>query len=224
MTMQNTHASGFAGAYFNDADGTRKGYMGWINTGASLFGPGSMQIGTLQGGTDAAYITMKSSTGNVGIGTASPDFKLEVNGDAGKPGGGFWSSSSDRRLKDVQGNFTRGLEALEALQPIYYNYKPDNSLGLPSGQQYVGVIAQEVQEMIPEAVETGRGDYLFVNNEAILWTMLNAIKELKAENDVLKAQNNAFEERFAQIEAALEKMSDDVLVELPSAKEGARLE
>ncbi|MCB0534684.1 MAG: tail fiber domain-containing protein, partial [Saprospiraceae bacterium] len=118
--------------------------------------------------------------GNVGINNKNPVFTLTVNGDAGKPGGGSWSNASDKRLKDIKGDFTRGLSALEQLQPIYYHYKKDNAVGLPSDPQYIGLIAQEVQKVIPEAVETDKGDYLFLNNDPIIWTMLNAIKELKA--------------------------------------------
>ncbi len=212
MTMQNTSMAGFSGIYFNGATGNRKGWVGWVNGNAGgIVGPQTMQIGAL--GDSTIYIAMKPTTGNVGIGTASPSYKLEVNGSAGKPGGGFWATASDRRLKDVQGNFQRGLEALDGLQPIYYNYKNGNALSLPSRPQHVGLIAQEAQKVIPEAVEKDEDGYLSIDNEAILWTMLNAIKELKAEKDALKAQNaqlakqnKAFEKRFAQIELALKKI------------------
>ncbi|MCB0534616.1 MAG: tail fiber domain-containing protein [Lewinellaceae bacterium] len=161
--------------------------------------------------------TMSIMGGTVGIGTVAPAFTLEVNGTAGKPGGGSWSNASDKRLKDINGDFTRGLAELEQLQPIYYHYKKDNAIGLPSDPQYIGLIAQEVQKVIPEAVETDKGDYLFLNNDPIIWTMLNAIKELKAENDALKAENGkltsqhgAFEKRIEAIEAALLKMQAGV--------------
>ena len=49
--------------------------------------------------TDTTAIMTFKGNGNVGIGDEDPDFLLEVNGTAGKPGGGSWSNSSDRRLK-----------------------------------------------------------------------------------------------------------------------------
>ena len=55
-------------------------------------------------------------------------------------------------------------------------------------------IAQDVQETFPEAV-TERNDYgmLSVNSEPITWAMVNAIKELSAENDKLKERLDALE-------------------------------
>ena len=131
---------------------------------------------------------VRGSDGYVGIGTTSPGFSLEVNGTAAKAGGGFWFATSDKRLKDIGSPFKRGLEALEKLKPVAFNYKKDNPLNLPSDRQHIGLIAQEVKKAIPEAVEKGKDGYLFLNNDAILWTMLNSIKELKAENEKLQKQ------------------------------------
>ncbi len=140
-----------------------------------------------------AWLTIKDG-GNVGIGTTSPNFVLHVNGSAGKPGGGSWSSASDRRLKDVQGYFTRGLAAVAQLTPVYYTYKNRNPINLPSDKEYVGLVAQEVAKVIPEAVGEYDSNYLSVNNDAIIWTMLNAIKELKAENEAMKARITQLED------------------------------
>ena len=80
------------------------------------------------------------------------------------------------------------LDAIEQLNPVYYNYKNDNPINLPSDEKYVGLIAQEVQKVIPEAVGNYQDDYLSVNNDPIIWTMLNAIKDLKAEIEELKSR------------------------------------
>jgi len=126
--------------------------------------------------------------GNVGIGTSSPDSKLTVNGTADKPGGGSWNTYSDIRLKNVQGDFTRGLDDLMKIDPVVYQYKPGNALDLPSDPMHIGLVAQDVQKAVPEAVTKNPDGYLEVNNDPIIWTMLNSIKQLKAENDVLKKE------------------------------------
>ena len=151
--------------------------------------------------------------GNVGIGTSSPGFKLHVNGSAGKPGGGSWSNASDKRLKDVRGSFSRGLEAVVRLNPVVYRYKKDNPLNLPSEREYIGLIAQEVEKVIPEAVEKDKGEYLHLNNDPIIWSMLNAIKELNKENVALKrelhqttAALSALQAKMAQFETSLQKL------------------
>jgi hypothetical protein len=123
------------------------------------------------------YPLILTASNRVGIGTAAPNQKLSVNGDASKTGGGSWQTFSDERLKHIKGNFTSGLKAVMQLQPLRYEYRKDNALGLDSGGEHVGFGAQAVEKVVPEAVTKTESGYLMVNNDPILWTMLNAIKE-----------------------------------------------
>ncbi len=137
----------------------------------------------------AATRLMINASGNVGIGTSAPDQKLSVSGDASKSvGGGSWQVFSDERLKNIKGGFNSGLKAVMQLQPIRYQYKQNNSLGLQSETENVGFGAQSLQKIIPEAVTKNSNGYLMVNNDPILWTMLNAIKEQQKEIVELKGQ------------------------------------
>jgi len=141
-------------------------------------------------------VTIQNSTGNVGIGTTSPgSYLLAVNGTAAKPGGGSWSTFSDERLKDVRANYEYGLSEISQLKPVRYRYQEGNALGLPSDQEFVGLVAQEVEKVIPDAVKKNDKGYLMVNNDPIIWAMLNAIKELKAENEELKKRIEALESK-----------------------------
>jgi hypothetical protein len=117
------------------------------------------------------------TSGKVGIGTLSPDQLLTVNGGASKPSGGSWATFSDERLKTIKGRFTSGLNEVMQLQPIRYEYRPDNAMGIKSSGEQIGFGAQAVQKVIPEAVTENDRGYLLVNNDPIMWTMLNAIKE-----------------------------------------------
>jgi FtsZ-binding cell division protein ZapB len=166
-------------------------------------------------------MVMNVTNGYVGIGTGTPDALLTVNGTADKPGGGSWNTFSDGRLKDVGAKFTHGLADLARIQPVHYHYKTDNPLNLPSQPEYVGVVAQQVQPAIPEAVQPNKDGYLTVNNDPIIWTMVNAIKELnqnladgsqnsevriqklETENAELKAHNEALSARLERIEKLL---------------------
>lgn len=129
-----------------------------------------------------------NTSGNVGIGTTAPTQTLSVNGTAGKPGGGTWDVFSDERLKNIKGNFNSGLKAVMQLQPLRYEYKADNPLGIKSEGEHVGFGAQSLQKIIPEAVTMNSEGYLMVKSDPILWTMLNAIKEQQKEISELKAQ------------------------------------
>lgn len=127
-------------------------------------------------------------SGSVGIGTTAPDQKLSVNGDASKVGGGSWQNFSDERLKNIKGQFNLGLNAIMKLQPLRYEYRADNALGLRSEGEHIGFGAQAVQKVIPEAVTKNSQGYMLVNNDPILWTMLNAIKEQQKEIEQLRSE------------------------------------
>lgn len=128
------------------------------------------------------------SNGRVGIGTATPDQLLSVAGDASKTTGGSWQTFSDVRLKDVSGPFKSGLNAVMRLQPLRYHFRPNNPVGITSNSEHIGLAAQNVQQVIPEAVTTNAQGFLMVNNDPIIWTMLNAIKEQQQEIQELKRE------------------------------------
>ena len=137
---------------------------------------------------NATTAVMTFTGGNVGIGTNAPTQKLSVNGSAGKSGGGTWDVFSDVRLKRIRGTYNSGLKAVMQLQPLRFEYKPDNALGLVSEGEHVGFSAQDVQKVIPEAVTTNSSGYLMVKSDPIIWTMLNAIKEQQKEIAELKRE------------------------------------
>jgi hypothetical protein len=144
-----------------------------------------------------------STTGYVGIGTNSPDNLLTVNGSADKPGGGSWGTFSDARLKTVGNNFRTGLPEVLKLNPIYYRYKEKNALGIADRDEHVGFVAQEVEKVIPEAVTKDSQGYRILNNDPILWAMLNAIKQqqglIQKQADEIKAQQGEVTKLQAQL-------------------------
>lgn len=176
MTIRNSGDSS-NGMSLSGGSGTLAGIINVLRSNGPLF--------FQQGGT--TKVTLDAS-GRLGIATSSPTDNLSVNGTASKPGGGSWLVFSDERLKNVQGRYNSGLSAVMQLQPIRYQYKPNNAAGLKSDEEYVGFGAQAVQKIIPEAVTRNANGYLQVNNDPILWTMLNAIKEQQKEIADLKEQ------------------------------------
>ena len=146
------------------------------------------EIQAARDGVATNTLVLNRQGGNVGIGTAAPTELLSVNGSASKPGGGTWSVFSDERLKNIKGPFSSGLKAVMQLQPLRYEYKPANALGIRMTGQQIGFSAQAVQQVIPEAVSQTENGYLMVNNDPIIWTMLNAIKEQQQEIEKLKQE------------------------------------
>ena len=132
-------------------------------------------------------VLTSTNGGRVGIGTNAPDQKLSVNGDASKTGGNTWLAFSDVRLKNIRGTFNTGLKAVMQLQPLRYEYRQNNAMGVTPNGEHIGFAAQAVQKVIPEAVTANSDGYLMVNGDPIIWTMLNAIKEQQQE--IVKLKN-----------------------------------
>jgi hypothetical protein len=169
------------GLALRNTNGTARQYFMYVtSTGNNL-----LNIYDATAAVDRLTLT---PAGLFGIGTTAPTDTLSVNGTASKPGGGSWSVFSDERLKNIKGRFNTGLNAVMQLQPIRYEYKPNNALGLKSEGEHVGFAAQSLKQIIPEAVSSTENGYLTVNNDPIIWTMLNAIKEQQKEIEQLKAE------------------------------------
>jgi hypothetical protein len=189
-----------------------------IGANAEATESNTMVLGGIDG-VNGQTVTVK-----VGIGTTTPDVLLSVNGNADKPGGGSWGTYSDGRLKTVHGSFNAGLSQILKIQPVRYRYKADNAMGIRDSDEHVGVVAQEVQRIIPEAVTENSKGYLLVNNDPILWSMLNAIKEqqgefqreqaqlatalrqIKQQQSLLRAQNTEMRKLEGQVVAARESL------------------
>lgn len=160
-----------------DLQTTGTGSLQWeiLDTGAlAAQGPHKLNIRNVNTGNDILTIL---ATGEIGIETTSPDNTLTVNGSADKPGGGSWGTFSDRRLKTIHGSYHAGLSQILQLNPVRYRYRQENPLGIRDNEEHVGLVAQEVQKVIPEAVTSNSQGYLLVNNDPIVWSMLNAIKQ-----------------------------------------------
>ncbi|MEN9558231.1 MAG: hypothetical protein RL141_600 [Candidatus Parcubacteria bacterium] len=115
-------------------------------------------------------------------------------------------SASDIRLKDVQGEYPYGLKEISALNPVYFNYKSSvpGRGSMDSETRHIGLIAQEVKKLIPEAVWTDEDGYYGVTREPINWAMINAVKELKTENDSLKSELSDLKTRLEKLEKAIQ--------------------
>jgi hypothetical protein len=143
-----------------------------------------------------------NASGRMGIGTFSPGGLLELGSDQGrKPSTSTWTITSDARVKNIEGQYSKGLNEIVQLNPIVYHYK--NALNKTFSadvlaQENVGLTAQEVQTVFPEAVGVDTDGTLNLNMHSIFIAQINAIKEL----------NEKVEEQQVQIELLLTKMNE----------------
>jgi len=91
-----------------------------------------------------------------------------------------YNTSSDARLKDVTGQ-ARGLDVINALNPVSYNWKAD-------GKADEGLIAQEVQEIVPNAVSQNAEEYYQMDYSKLVTPLIKAVQELSNEVNELKQQ------------------------------------
>jgi hypothetical protein len=96
-------------------------------------------------------------------------------------------STSDKQLKD---NITLIPNSLEKITKIGgYTFDWNNKQDIYEvGSHDIGVIAQELEEILPEVVITRDNGYKAVKYEKIIPLLIEAIKELKAEVDDLKSK------------------------------------
>ena len=133
-------------------------------------------------GADIVYFT---SSGDVGIGTTTPGgYKLYVVGNAWTTG--TWGSS-DARLKKNIDPLENTLERVARLNGVNFEWDIDQypDRGFEKGRQ-IGLVAQEVEAVIPELVRTDNDGYKSVSYEKLSAVLVEAVKELKAENEALK--------------------------------------
>ncbi|MCU0338949.1 MAG: tail fiber domain-containing protein [Spirosomaceae bacterium] len=114
---------------------------------------------------------------------------------------GAYNNVSDRRLKKDFKPLANSLSNLLKTSTYHYYWKTDSN----SKDLQTGVIAQELREIFPELVHEDDKGMLSVNYVGLIPHLIEAVKELKKENEYLKSQNEKYNERFERIEALLSK-------------------
>lgn len=122
---------------------------------------------------------------------------LGVGGAPSTTSGEIWAygdvvanKSSDKRLKKKIKNIPNALEKVSQINGVTFEWKKTNEkmkkeVHSHEGQD-VGVIAQEIEEVLPEIVATRDNGYKAVYYEKLVPLLIEAVKELKAEVDELK--------------------------------------
>jgi hypothetical protein len=150
-----------------------------------------------------------TTTIRVGIGTNSPAYLLHVNGVAAKPGGGSWAVASDRKLKEQIEPYNEGLSHILQIKPVWFRY--NGKAGLPTDRKFVGVIAQEMSKIAPHTVgefpyadSAGREEkYLDFDANAVIYMLVNAVKELNAKSETKDAQIAQLQQEIANLKKSV---------------------
>ncbi len=141
--------------------------------------------------------------------TATPLIWGDFNTNEVKINGGFKanasSMSSDQRWKKNIQPLESSLHKISNLQGVSYEWKTDEypDIGLTKGKQ-IGLVAQDVEKELPELVSEDKDGYKAVSYTKLTAVLVEAVKELKTENQsqkkLIEAQRDQFEKQQAEIE------------------------
>ena len=193
--------------YIYDTTVNDLNYLGLIIKADSLNNHCSIQSDK-QGLEIQTPLLLNPRGNNVGIGIFNPIETLHVGGNIVATGD-ITSSFSDNRLKTITTKITNAIDVIGHLNGYKYRLNDTaKQYGLKdNNKELIGLMAQEVQEVIPEIVSLAPFDidknkdgeivsksgnnYLSIQYDKIIPYLIEAIKELKAENEVIKRKLNS---------------------------------
>ena len=180
--------------------GTASGNGGF---GAQAFTTGSYNVSV--GFTTGASSGSVSNSVVISSGYAAVDKGTStayINGNTGGTYNGAntttFATTSDRRLKKNIVDNNVGLDKIVQIQVRNFEYRTEDEITeLPKNQAIkkqgvqLGVIAQELQQALPDCVKQESTGVLSVDSDNLVWHLINAVKELSAEVNALKAKVGA---------------------------------
>lgn len=129
------------------------------------------------------------------------DFSFDPNGQAYKAGGGSWSVLSDIRLKNNIRDYEKG--TFELMQVRVREWEHNGKGGIQEGSKGLGVVADEIELVLPDTVHTYEGklnpedeettDIKAVNATEITWLLVKTVQEQQAKIEALTARIEALE-------------------------------
>ena len=102
-----------------------------------------------------------------------------------------WTVTSDARDKTNFGTVPYGLDFVTKLNPVSYQFKMSRDDDTPNGDIRYGFKAQDILALegdSPVIIDAKTPEKLYYNSDSMVPVLVNAIKDLKAELDALKAE------------------------------------
>jgi hypothetical protein len=193
--VDNTGQTGAASSVLTAGAGGQLVWAPIVGTGGAISGINVAQDDTgvryplLASGanttTTAQYIdnnglVYNTSTNCLGIGSLTPTSKLDIIGDVKVVGivtASDFNSSSDIKLKDNIQRITNPIEKVLQISGVNFNWKEN-------GKASMGVIAQEIESVLPELVSDT--DPKTVNYNGLIGLLIECVKDQQRQIDELK--------------------------------------
>lgn len=187
-TSAGSSGTGSSGYGIRDNAGT----LEFKNSGGSWASLQSTITGLIGSGqwTTSGSNIYNSNAGNVGIGVSGPSYKLDIS-DTARASAFIYSS--DKRLKNDIQPIKDSLSKVLQITGVSFSWKSGNK----KGKADIGVIAQDVQKVLPEAVsEDSQTHMLSVDYPRLVPILINSIKEQQKEIEELTARLEALEAKL----------------------------
>jgi hypothetical protein len=180
------------------------GAYGWIGGGEGVYGNNTSGTGVSGDG----YYGVNGSGSYIGVIGSAPavsgNYGIFSSGQAG--GTTTWAASSDLRFKKNIQPLTHSLDNVLKLRGVSYDWRTEEFPGRNfKTNRDIGVIAQEVLNVIPEVVIQDREGYYSVSYEKIVPMLIEAIKELEQKVVALQQENDKLDALKARLEV-IEKL------------------
>jgi hypothetical protein len=172
-----------------------------IKNGLGIYASRALGLGVLDNGwgmiqaaeSGVGYppLLLNPTSGNVGIATSTtaPSYTLHVNGSVGATS--FVNTSDRRYKKDIQ-DLAGSLAKVLAIRGVSYKWIDEERYG---PETHFGVIAQELEKVVPEVVHTGSDGVKRVRYNDLIPLIIEAMKaeraEKNAEIEALNAESAA---------------------------------
>jgi hypothetical protein len=160
------------------------------------------------GNTNPFYINHYSSAdvnicnggGDVCIGGSGATEKLDVRGNivcSHEISADEFNATSDIRHKENVYDLENSLEKIKAIRGVKFNFKGKDKI-------HSGIIAQEVDEIIPEAICKNNDEKWSVNYNTFIGYLIESVKTLSKENETIKQENEQLNRKVDTLETKLD--------------------
>ena len=163
-----------------NAEKMRINSSGSLLVGGTSSAAGAEKLAVLGGSSTGAYFSVEATHTSAFGAIKWRNGNGEIGSISFLGSGVAYNTSSDYRLKDITGE-ARGLEVINELNPVAYNWKAD-------GKADEGLIAQEVEKLVPNAVSQNEEEYYQMDYSKLVTPLIKAVQELSNEVNELKQE------------------------------------
>jgi hypothetical protein len=108
-----------------------------------------------------------------------------------------YNATSDMRHKENVCDLENSLEKIKAIRGVKFNFKGNDRI-------HSGIIAQEVDEIIPEAICKSNDEKWSANYNTFIGYLIESVKTLSKENDALKQENETLKTKVGSLESKMD--------------------